>query len=115
MTASFFRETNFSQGNFHQACLDKSHFGLANMTNCSLIKVLASGTNFERANLTNATFLASQLVGGVFRHATLTGTCFDDSDLTHADFSQAKSSGASPTFVNANLSRALLPASMSKK
>lgn len=110
ITASFFREANLSESNFHLARLDKTNFSLANMTNCSLIQTSGSGTHFERANLTNATFLSSALVGGVFRNANISGTCFDDCDLTHADFSRAKTT-ESTTFINADLSRALLPQS----
>ena len=110
ISASFFRAVNLTQSNFHMARLDKTNFSLANMTNCSAIQVSAAGCRFERANLTNATFLSSKMVGAAFRNSNLTGTCFDDCDLTHADFTKAKTT-QSTTFINANLSRALLPQS----
>ena len=110
INASFFHGANLSQSNFHLASLDKTNFSLANMQNCSLIQVSAAGSHFERASLFNATFLSSKMVGAIFRNANLTGACFDDCDLTHADFSKA-TSAKSPTFINANLSRALLPSS----
>ena len=114
ITASFFRGANISQSNFHLAKLDKSNFSLANMTNSSAIQISAAGCHFERANLTNVTFLSSKMIGAAFRNSNLTGTCFDDCDLTHADFSRAKTT-ESTTFINANLSRALLPQSPFKR
>ena len=54
------------------------------------------------------------MIGAAFRNSNLTGTCFDDCDLTHADFSRAKTT-ESTTFINANLSRALLPQSPFKR
>jgi len=113
MTASFFRGADLSQSSFHLARLDKSNFSLTNMTNCSAIQISGSATHFERANLTNATFLSSKLVGGIFRNANLSGTCFDDCDLTHSDFSKSTIT-ESTAFINANLSRALLPSSSKK-
>lgn len=107
ISASFFRGANLSQSNFHLARLDKTNFSLTNMTNCSAIQVSASATHFDRADLTDATFLSSKMVGAIFRNANLAGTCFDDCDLTHADFSKATTT-KSTTFINANLSRALL-------
>ena len=84
------------------------------MTNSSAIQISAAGCHFERANLTNVTFLSSKMIGAAFRNSNLTGTCFDDCDLTHADFSRAKTT-ESTTFINANLSRALLPQSPFKR
>lgn len=114
ISACFFHGANLSQSNFHLASLDKTNFSLANMANCSLIQVSAAGSHFERANLLDATFLSSKMVGAIFRNASLTGTCFDDCDLTHSDFSKAKAARL-PTFINANLSKALLPLAMLRK
>jgi uncharacterized protein YjbI with pentapeptide repeats len=105
---AFFRGVNLSHSNFNFSNLNSGHFSLANMMGISAAKISAINARFERTKLVQATFIASNLIGASFRNSDLIGANFDDSKMTHCDLSTIITDNKT-SFINADLSRALLP------
>ena len=105
---AYFRGVNLNHSNFNFANLNSGHFSLANMTGISASKISAVNARFERTKLVQSTFIASNLIGASFRNSDLIGAKFDDSKMTHCDLSIIITDNKS-SFINADLSRALLP------
>ena len=78
------------------------------MTGVSAAKISAVNARFERTKLVQASFIASNLIGATFRNSDLIGAKFDDSKMTHCDLSIIITDNKS-SFINTDLSRALLP------
>ena len=105
---AYFRGVNLNHSNFNFANLNSGHFSLANMTGVSAAKISAVNARFERTKLVQSSFIASNLIGASFRNSDLIGAKFDDSKMTHCDLSIIITDNKS-SFINTDLSRALLP------
>lgn len=105
---AYFRGVNLNHSNFNFANLNSGHFSLANMTGVSAAKISAVNARFERTKLVQTSFIASNLIGASFRNSDLIGANFDDSKMTHCDLSTIITDNKT-SFINADLSRALLP------
>ena len=105
---AYFRGVNLNHSNFNFANLNSGHFSLANMAGVSAVKISAVNARFERTKLVQASFIDSNLIGSSFKNSDLIGAKFDDSKMTHCDLSIIITDNKT-SFINADLSRALLP------
>jgi len=105
---AYFRGVNLNHSNFNFANLNSGHFSLANMAGISAVKISAVNARFERTKLVQSSFIDSNLIGANFKNSDLIGAKFDDSKMTHCDLSIIITDNKT-SFINADLSRALLP------
>ncbi len=105
---AYFRGVNLSRSKLDLSNLNSGHFSLANMSSVSATKISAVNGRFERTKMVQSCLLASNLIGASFRNSDLIGANFADSKMTHCDLSAIITDNRT-SFINADLSRALLP------